>query len=220
MGDLSSTLLIVPCCSSKKGCRDPDLSIIRVADLLSADMVERLEEGRRLSLARTHVDLGSPLRPALATYTGYPYATPGFRDLLVTHLRQGLHCLIISGGYGLLRPEEPIHTYQAHLQRTHSVWNRRIPELLRDYVRRNGIQRTFGVFTRSYASVVPDDLTNRDWRAVQTFDPERDQGAAMRAVPQKVGTVLVELMSADYQAVSANASAGTSGSSGSDIAGV
>jgi cytoplasmic iron level regulating protein YaaA (DUF328/UPF0246 family) len=46
--------------------------------------------------------------------------------------------LIISGGYGVVRAEEPIHNYNAHLgTQTKAVWSRRLPVVLRDYVQRN-----------------------------------------------------------------------------------
>lgn len=200
MSDLSSTLLIIPCSGAKHGTADPGLPTRSVVDFLGADAARQLEEGRGLAFARTSIDRRSPPRPALATYSGFPYATPGFRDLVTGYLRAGLHCLIISGGYGLLRPEEPIHSYKAHIQQTRSVWRRRVPALLRDYVQRSGIERTFGVFSRAYAVVVPDDLTGNDWRAVPAFDRSVDTGDPRRVVPRKVGNVLVELLAAGFRA--------------------
>jgi hypothetical protein len=197
--DLGSTLLLIPCSASKAGWPDPHLPVKRVGELVRPELCRLLEEGRQLAFARTCIDLATPARPAIATYSGFPYATPGFRELLTSHLRRGLHCLIVSGGYGLLRPEEPIHVYEAHLQQTRGIWGERVPALLRDYVRRNGIGRTFAVFSRSYSDVVPGDLTGNDWRAVESFDDSVDQGSAMRAVPRKVGTTLLRLMRSEYR---------------------
>jgi hypothetical protein len=51
-----------------------------------------------------------------------------------------LHGLIISGGYGVVHAEEPIHNYNAHLgSKTKAVWSRRLPVVLR-YVQRNRIK--------------------------------------------------------------------------------
>jgi hypothetical protein len=108
VADLTSTLLLIPCSASKTGWPDPQLPVKRVGDLIGPELAQVLEEGRHLAFARTSIDLASPTRPAIATYSGFPYATPGLRELLVSHLRRGLHCLIVSGGYGLVRPEEPI----------------------------------------------------------------------------------------------------------------
>jgi hypothetical protein len=49
-----------------------------------------------------------------------------------------------------------------------------------------------------YSVVVPDDLTGDDWRAVPTFDPILDEGAALRTVPKKVGQALESLMHANF----------------------
>jgi hypothetical protein len=197
---LTSTLLLIPCSASKTGWPDPQLPVKRVGDLISPELARVLEEGRHLAFARTRIDLASPTRPAIAIYSGFPYATPGLRELLVSHLRRGLHCLIVSGGYGLVRPEEPIHQYEAHLQQTRGIWSNRIPPVLRDYVRRNDIRRTFAVFSGSYSSVVPSELTSRDWRGVEAFVAGVDEGSPLRVVPRKVGASLMRLMQSEYRA--------------------
>jgi hypothetical protein len=198
--DLSDTLLIIPCCGEKLGNIDPGLPERKVVDNLSPTSAALLENGRRLALAKPKVSLeqNTPMRSALAWYTGQPYATEGFRDLLIEELRNGLHCLIISGGYGLLRPEEPIHRYKAHLSTTFSIWKDRLPTILRDYVARNGIRRTFGSFSTVYSQVVPGDLAEENWRAVPEFDPRRNPGIPLRVVPKKIGAALVSLMHNDF----------------------
>ncbi|MGH2704892.1 MAG: hypothetical protein ACRDJ4_07325 [Actinomycetota bacterium] len=197
--DLAGTLLIIPCCASKQGGRDPALPERRLNDFIGPESTELLEEGRRLSFQRTRRDESSTLRPALAYYTGAPYKTPGFRTALIGSIKAGLHCLIVSGGYGLLRPEEPIHWYETPLTRTRAIWSRRVPPIIEDYVQRNRIRRTFGAFSRTYASVVPRRLTNEDWRAVPEFDRERDGGSAIRVVPEQVGATLVDLLRTDFR---------------------
>ena len=136
MGSLEDTLLLIPCSGGKKGARDPGFPVVCVEDLLGPTAAATLADGRRLAFQRrgTRLDEGSPLRPALAWYTGQPYATPGVHDGLVAAIEKGLHCLIVSGGYGVVRAEEPIHDYQAHLSKTRGVWARRLPAILRDYV--------------------------------------------------------------------------------------
>ena len=142
------------------------------------------------------LDAESPLRPALGWYTGQPYATPGFRTLLTDAMARGLHCLIISGGYGVLRPEEPIHSYAAHLpSQTRSVWERRLRAILPDYVARTGIRRVFVALSKSYADCLPASLgVEEEWRSIPTFDPTRDRGAAMRVVPERVGSSVSALL--------------------------
>lgn len=197
---LSTTLLLIPCSAGKRGAPDPGLPVMSVLDFLGPEARSQLEQGRREAFGRPGVllDEHSPMRPAIAYYTGQPYKTSEFRDLLIEGLRMGLHCLIISGGYGLLRPEEPIHSYNAHLPtQTRSVWGRRIPTVLRDYVSRNGIQRVLGVYSAGYAVVVPHGLAAEDRREVPRFDPLTDTGNAQTAVPTKVGSALLTLMRAE-----------------------
>lgn len=135
----------------------------------------------------------------MAWYTGQPYSTAGFREKLVNALGDGLHCLIISGGYGLVRPEEPIHFYKAHLPtQTQGVWSKRLPTLLDDYTKRNDIRRTFSAFSASYAAHVPRKVSTESWRAIPEFDRQIDRGSPMRVVPEKVGALLTSLMCDDF----------------------
>jgi hypothetical protein len=166
-------------------------------DLLEPAAASLLAEGREEAFNRAHIDSSSRLRPALGRYSGQPYATQGVVDGLLRAMRWGLHVLVVSGGYGLLRAEEPIQDYEAHMQRTSTVWRRRIPSILHDYVTRNRIRRTLGVFSRQYAAVVPDQLSNEDWRAVPSFAELPGRGSAMRVVPQRVARLLLELLRDD-----------------------
>jgi hypothetical protein len=133
-GALADTLLLIPCCKGKNGTADPMLSRRSLADDLGPEGRRILAEGRDEAFSRPHtwIDKNAPLRPAIATYTGQPYTTSGVREQLASAVRQGLHCLVVSGGYGLVRVEEPIHDYEAHLQRTISVWRRRVRSILGD----------------------------------------------------------------------------------------
>lgn len=197
--DLSTTLLLIPCSAGKAGDWPVALPARHLTDFLSPQFVALLKEGRERAFAKTSLDTSSKAMPAIALYSGQPYATPKFRDLLLADLRRGLHCLIISGGYGLLRAEEPIQAYQAHMSQTRTIWKHLLPEILRHYVQRNGITRTFGAFSSVYASVVPNNLTDDDWRAVPVHDSIKDHGAALRVVPEKVGAALVQLLEAEYR---------------------
>ena len=200
--DLSDTLLVIPCSGGKKGASVPDLRVHRVADYLDPASVRLLEEGRDQAFARlgVHLDRSSPLRPAIAMYSGQPYATPWFRSLLLEALEQGLHCLIVSGGYGLVRPEEPVHEYKAHMpSQTRGVWAQRLAHLLPSYVNQNGIRKAFVAVSRSYASCLPEGFTETEWWGVPEFDPRHDHGSAMRVVPAKVGGLVVDLVQNSMQ---------------------
>lgn len=195
--DLSDILLLIPCSAAKRGAPDPGLPVRHLAELLGSAASRSLIEGRDLAFARKGVSLDatSQARPALSWYSGQPYKQKHFRELLLEGVRRGLHCLIVSGGYGLLLPEEPIHRYGAHMPtQTLTVWRQRIPLILRDYVRQQDITRTIGVFSSGYASVVPDDLTRNDRREIPRIE-DHDTGSAQTVVPRKVGESLVRTLS-------------------------
>ena len=200
--DLSGTLLVIPCCSSKHGVSVPELPRMRVEDFISPGLNGLLEEGRLAAWQhpKTSFDAASPLRPAIAWYTGQPYATRGFRNALLDGMERGLHCLIVSGGYGLLRPEEPIHRYGAHMPtQTRGIWSRRLRVLLPDYVERNGIRRAFIAVSASYAGCLPRGFAAEEWWGIPEFDSEVDRGSAMQVVPAKVGALVVDLFSTQFQ---------------------
>ena len=196
-GRLDRTLLVIPCSGGKDGTADPGLGRVAVADFLGDESRHLLQEGRARAFARRGVmlDETSELRPAIAYYTGQPYATPGVRAALVDAIARGLHCLIVSGGYGLLRAEEPIHRYNAYLgNQTRDVWSRRLPVILRDYVARNEITRAVVVLSSAYAAVLPDRIVPDEIRIVPTFDRAADAGSPMRVVPERVGRALARVL--------------------------
>lgn len=120
---------------------------------------------------------------------------PGFRDRILELLSGGTHCLILSGGYGLVRPEEPIHNYGAHMSATASVWRRRLPLILDDYVRRNRIDRVFIAGSSLYRTVLHGIRWGETVREVLWNIPTARPGeAAMVAVPRRVGEAIVALV--------------------------
>lgn len=195
---LGQTLLIIPCSASKNTVADLGLRPISLPGLLGSEARKLLLTGRSEAFSRKGVAFyeQSVSLPAISYYTGQPYSTPGVRIALDAGIRRGLHCLIVSGGYGLLRAEEPIQRYNAYLgTQTRSIWNRRIPAILHDYVTRNKIMRSITVLSSAYAGVVPERLTKSDLRIVPTFDKSVEGGPAVRVVPEKVGLALAEQLS-------------------------
>jgi hypothetical protein len=96
----------------------------------------------------------------LASITGNPYKVMGFRERILMLLDVGTHCLILSGGYGLLRPEELVHDYGAHMSATAPIWRSRLPRILDDYIRRNRIGRVL----IGCSSVYREALRSTPWR--------------------------------------------------------
>jgi hypothetical protein len=195
-GDLSDTLLLIPCSAGKRGRSDLGLVPTPISSFLGEGANAVLLEGRAQAFERASLDSSSPPVPALARYSGQPYEAPGFLEAVLDAMTPGCHVVIVSGGYGLIRAEEPIQDYEAPITRTLTVWRRRIPGVLRDYVERNETRRSFGAFSTVYSSIVPEHLAEEDWRAVPTFDESRN-GAAIVQIPRRVAAVTCELLAQD-----------------------
>jgi len=202
--DLSDVLLLIPCCGSKKGDGPrPRIKSVPLGTELSGSSVRLLEEGRqRAFLVKPDaLQPESPLLPAMVWYTGNPYKVPGFRAALDSAFERGLRCLIISAGYGLLRPDDPIHKYDLRMAETLPIWKRRLPEILADYISRNGVKRVFGTLSAKYFEAVADvqgrasDAKLR-W-CVPPYDP-RAGGAPVTQIPEAVGHGVIDLVRSDF----------------------
>lgn len=202
---LQEVLLLIPCCGSKKGTSPrPQITSASLHDELSLTSIALLDEGRQLTFSRAPnvIDLSSPLLPAVAWYTDKPYCVPGFRQSLDTALRLGVRCLIVSAGYGLLRPDDPIHKYDLKMRQTLGIWRQRLPRILADYVRRNGIRRMFGVLSAKYYEAVAQAenlLADVDVKwFIPSFARGVESGAALTVVPEKVAHGVIDLIDSGF----------------------
>jgi len=148
-------LLILPCTLGKKGKRTtwPQK---RLRDFLGSKAAKVLRTGRRLAFKRpgTRLDPKSTRKAGLDMYSGHLYP-PAVKRLIRRELKRGVYVLILTGGYGLAHPQERKRTYEAHLPGpTATVWRRRLPVILDDFITRNGIKRVFVACSRSYAGVL------------------------------------------------------------------
>jgi hypothetical protein len=147
-------------------------------------------------------DLGSALLPATQWYTGNPYKMHGFRERLDTAFDRGLHCLIVSAGYGLLRPDDPIHYYDLPMSKTLNIWKQRLPDILADYVTRNGIRQVFGSLSHQYYDAVGGVTARLPGLKCHWCVPHHPRGApgsAMQEVPKAVGQAVIDLIASDFK---------------------
>jgi len=200
-GSYTDTLLVIPCCGDKKG-TGPILPAPHrpIADFLSESTGALLRECRQLAFSKRGVslDLDSPLLPAITWYTGMPYRLGGFHEAVAAARAEGIHCLVVSGGYGLLRIDEPIHHYNAPMGRTCAIWKRCLPAIVSDYVQRNGIRRVFvGASSKYREALNPNSWTCRaaTWWLVPHFDRRVQSGSALTEVPKMVGQGVIRLLS-------------------------
>jgi hypothetical protein len=202
---LGDVLLLIPCCGAKEG---NGLSAKarpgRVDTELSEKAFALLTDGRRKVAERfpQRFDQDSPLLPATAWYTGNPYKVPGFRDALDGALERGMHCLIVSAGYGLLRPDELIHKYNLKMSETLTIWRGVLPRVLEDYIAQNAIRTVFGAMSKKYydaAAGVSERLSNVGfWWCVPRHDRDAG-GAATQQIPEAVGHAVTNLIADDFK---------------------
>ncbi len=202
---VGNVLLLIPCCAEKHGTGPPaQTTPTALAGELSTSSRDLLEEGRKLAFSRpgASLDATSRLLPAITWYTGRPYSVPGFHEALNRALERGLRCLVVSGGYGLLRLDEPIRRYNAQMARTRTIWRVRLPAILRDYVTRNDIRRVFGSLSTAYYDAVGPSrwgpVEADTWWYVPRFRRGIDAGSPMREVPLAVGQAVIDLVELDF----------------------
>jgi len=197
----SGDLLIIPCSGGKNGSAKPaDFAPGCFSAALPEYLVDTLAKTRETAFrkAGTIINLSSPQIPALSLYTGNPYKVPGFMTGIRNAIRSGADCLIVSGGYGLVRWDEPIRCYQARMSQTASIWRRVLPQMLQEYVRTKRIRRVFVAVSSIYASVLSNvqwpSSVSEIWWAV----PHVPYGeGALVKVPRMVGEAVVQLVGPD-----------------------
>jgi hypothetical protein len=190
---LSSTLVVLPCSAAKEvgGSGSAGSGIVEFLPQQLADELRACRSGIN-PLART---VGPPM-PAWRRYTGFLYivARPALSRLVADPT---FDVLILSGGYGVIRADEPISWYDRRL--TPADWpNRLLQRCLEAYAQRRQIRRVRALVSRStpYANVIQ----RVHWRSAGVDDallisPAFSGGGAMRAVPTAIGEMVVALSS-------------------------
>jgi len=96
--------------------------------------------------------------------------------------------------YTVICEEPPIHNYNAHLgTQTRTVWLHRLPNILNNYVDRQGLESSIVLLSRQYAACVPT-LTSDEYRFVPQFSKAKDSGSPMQVVPKQIGEELSRLL--------------------------
>ena len=188
-------LFMVQCCSAKDGEREMFSEHRSVLDdLPPAAAKELIALRRRVKSARAD-QFGRKRLTSLALYTGHLYTEATKR--LILDPPADVRFLIMSGGYGLLRPDEVIEKYNVRMDQTYSVWKAGLPNILNDYVTSNGIAAVHGIVSRTsrYRGILD---AARNGGLPLTLHALRYTGAgALRAVPALQSKLLGALMGSD-----------------------
>jgi hypothetical protein len=198
---LETKFLIIPCCKSKHG-SPQHIKTRSIDDFLSCEATDLLHQTRQLAFRHpcASLDLTSELSPALYLYSGTMYSVEGFRDAIERAISLGMHVLVESGGYGLIRIEESIRNYEAPINRTAPVWRRVLPRVLADYVSKNNIDQVFVAGSKSYVSV----LSRPDWWGTAecrwfVSSVRRGNGNAFKIVPRNLGSAVRDLIQSNCE---------------------
>ena len=164
LSDLTDSLLIVPCSKSKGEVVGRQTSGPRIGNRLPASLAERLDRARAVNRQRAGVGERT-LAPAWQRYSGRFYHAAG--GALAEAVRQRLHLLILSGGYGVLLAREPIGRYEAVLKT--SWWPKRVLEgVLAGYAQRHRLKRMRAFVSRTTAYRLVVERT--DWQVAGVND--------------------------------------------------
>jgi hypothetical protein len=190
--DLRQTLILIPCSGSKRSGGSSARGCAPLTDDLPLSLAERLVSARRAVLAKAELD-DHQLMPALQRYQGMLYSRAG--QALQGAVDAGLHVLIISGGYGVIKACEPIGYYSTRL--VLSAWpHGTLEEVLLGYARRHGLKsvRAFVSQTTDYCRLI----SRTRWHDAGIHDaaivaPEAARGAMVKA-PRAQGESLAAFL--------------------------
>jgi hypothetical protein len=84
-------------------------------------------------------------------YDGYLYSKD-VKQHILAGLEQKFMLLIMSGGYGLLRPDEIITEYNVDMSETADIWSSCLPAVVQSHLAQNRVGEVDGIFSRTSAS--------------------------------------------------------------------
>lgn len=198
---LRETLILIPCSGRKSHGGVAEDGCSPITEDLPATLARRLTDARRAVLGTAPLD-DHQLMPAWQRYKGTLYVHA--RPALARFVDSGLHVLIISGGYGVIKACESIASYSAQLKLSH--WQRGLlEEVLITYATHHRLRKM-----RAFVSQNTDYrrlLTRVPWQHSSVTDailltPEAVRGAmvkAPRAQGEAIAAFLIGKLHDDWQ---------------------
>lgn len=189
---LRDTLILIPCSGRKNSGDSSDTGCAPITDDLPISLAQRLREARRQVLEKAGADEHQRL-PAWRRYGGMFYICAA--RALAYAVDAGLHILILSGGYGVVKVCEPIGTYSTRLNL--AAWPRGLlEEVLLAYAARHRLKsvRAFVSASTDYSRVVRQTRWgDADIEDTAILAPEAARGAMVKA-PRAQGEALSALL--------------------------
>ena len=187
---IPATLFVLPCSKAKRrGGRCASARATSVLRSLPRDLAAELRTRRSENAPRAKLD-ESELLPAADRYTGALYRAAG--DAPDALANAGAHLLIISGGYGVVRPAEPIGWYDQEYR--NAMWPEGVvARCLAAYADAIDATTVVGLLsaTTQYARVFRSTRWTDRIEHVLLVSPEPTAGAMVKA-PRAQGEALKE----------------------------
>jgi hypothetical protein len=200
------TLVVFPCSASKRASASPRFHPSHYQSIL--DFLPRTRDllaTARGAIGGPAIDRSSPIRAALDYYDGHLYQTAGLRKAIADGmLGNRAEFLILSGAYGLLLPNEPIHHYDKSLYKPE--WVRKgMLAILAEYIGRRhpDLLVTFAGKSTHYAGIMraipwggidlPHDF--QAWLGSPLIGPSE---APRMRVPRALGEAILAFIGSGY----------------------
>tara|TARA_B100001971_G_C18227586_1_gene561616 strand:+ start:767 stop:1417 length:651 start_codon:yes stop_codon:yes gene_type:complete len=144
----------MPCCGRKKGVDDLFNKPKSFINSLDKGCSKKFIETR--SIIKYHPKFSKRFKEcslsALSLYTGNMYSKE-FKNTIRNNLDKKFDLLIMSAGYGFVRPDEVIESYNIEMRETYSYWKKCLPNILMSYLKSKDITEVEGVFSASGAYI-------------------------------------------------------------------
>ena len=141
-------LIIIQCCASKRGVKELFSQPRSILADLPTEASVLLEKCRKEVVQRMPTRFKSKRLTALSMYDGALYSAE-VKENITANYGVSFQLLIMSGGYGILRPDETINEYNVNISETRNIWEECLPSVMQAYLSRNAVDEIDGIFSRS-----------------------------------------------------------------------
>ena len=198
-------LLLIPCSARKS---------LDTARVISSDMEDTIlnhlskEHAERLRSAREQVKehfknrFYSKSRAALDLYDGFMYRVAGFKASVIKFIKTDKGNLaIISGGYGIVLPNEMIQNYNVNLGDSYNIWiDNRLPDVISNFTDSIKAQHVVGFFSKAKANLYAKLFHQVSWSNTgvssirMCFPVVGEQKGLQQKVPRFLGKAVVKFI--------------------------
>ena len=196
-------LILIPCSARKNQYNKRSFSPEdeeSIVDFLSSDAENTLTRGRAAVESIASIEQNAVSQYSLDLYDGFMYRAEGFMSSIHEFLRQRIgHLGIISGGYGLVLPNEKIYKYSCRLSDSKNIWHKYgLPYIVSDYAATIKARHIVGFFGRStdYATLIHKVCwLHDDLESVRIYHPTPDgKGGYLQRTPTFLGKAVTHFL--------------------------